>query len=430
MNPAQFEAQLTSLGWLIASPGPVQPNPIQAGPMTPEQFLITEGTHYPKRMWRTSKTGEVKYFTNGITETVIVTIPTPAGQDLSLSWTDELLDLFDGQKEVRQLESNLSGQISLTTNLRASLGTAQMTIMDLQSKLATAQQANGSAAQIAQLNEQIAGLQLQLKAANASVAALEETNSLITGELAQTGDPITAIPEFIDTTKQPYLPFFQFFSPNGQMEGAQWNDPRDMYPSTKEMEATVAASGYEKMNRYDRLMLGWKLALPCNYIADDGDNHQLPVQTRARKKGDCEDYARLVMTYWRLLKVMPDTAYNTTGSTSFGYHDWPIAYLFLEDIKGTPVEHDGPGWFIYEATLTYSTPSCPMPLIGSGYHVDDGIENWQMKGKVKPEFGAQFELAAGEIAPGARRGTKEERLKRHEKLMQHWATYHANKAKR
>ena len=175
-------------------------------------------------------------------------------------------------------------------------------------------------------------------------------------------------------------------------------------------------------------MFGWVAMLKNNwqYTADDGDNHQLPVQTYARQRCDCEDFSYVIETFWRLLKLAPDQVFNTTGSTSFGYHDWPIAFLSADDIKGTPVEKYGAGWYIYEGTLTY-IPPCPMPLIGSSYHVVDGLANWAFKGKVKPEYGAQFQLSSGAVGAEAVQELQKKRdgEKKNREINQYWKDWHA-----
>jgi len=182
------------------------------------------------------------------------------------------------------------------------------------------------------------------------------------------------------------------YRPNIQVEGEDISvqDPTNVYTRSDLLNKSIRSQDLKKLNKYQKLMKIWEFTINAlTYKWDTRDNHQLHPITILRKFGDCEDGTILFIDACRACGISATDAFNHVGNTSFGYHSYPTVFLDDADIKGTPCEQTGKGFYIYETTLDF-VPSAPKKLNGSQYWSEGGIQNWAFFGSIKPESASLF----------------------------------------
>jgi hypothetical protein len=216
---------------------------------------------------------------------------------------------------------------------------------------------------------------------------------------------------------------FGFTSPDdGQFY--VYKDQRDVYAPTKDM--IEWAKDKKNLCKYDKIMAVWRYGKPGTpYAADKGDNCQLPIQTNAREKGDCEDTAKRQSTLAHLIGLSDNDYFDFVGPTSFGYHSFNAVQISDADFLEAGITGRASGWYLCEATLNFS-PTTPMPLVGSQYWVDNGAFNWNHVGSIKPSELAAFngQPPGGFVSSVFRRRKLEHGQEKKDAINEYWRQYH------
>ncbi|MFA5412767.1 MAG: transglutaminase family protein [Candidatus Micrarchaeia archaeon] len=250
---------------------------------------------------------------------------------------------------------------------------------------------NGKAAKIVELAAERSELLRQMSGWTMRVREGEIAIESLKAELALTGEPQSAFPDFLQEGSYPYLPRRQFVTKDG-MDTALLSDAREIYALFQFHKGIVSSRGWKKLSRHQKLMAIWKFVCSQDtrkYEYDRGDNWQLALDTYYRKRGDCEDSSILFVTFARAAGISPSEVFLAVGPTSFGYHAFPIVYYSPKDAQDAFGNPESSGWYVFEATLE-EEPVQPIPLAGSVYGIDNGLQNWQHAGQIKPEALAMF----------------------------------------
>jgi hypothetical protein len=204
-------------------------------------------------------------------------------------------------------------------------------------------------------------------------------------ELAQQGVEVPSVrPEYIGTGF--------CYRPNIKVETEDISvpNPPDIYVRSDLLNRSLGVSSLRKLAKYQKVVKVWAFVIQAlKYKYDVGDNWQVHPITIFRKLGDCEDGTILFVDACRACGISASEVFNSVGNTSFGYHSYPIIWFDSDEIKGTPIEGSGPGFYIFETTLDY-VPDKPKKLNGSPYWVEGGIQNWLYFGSANEKFSSLF----------------------------------------
>ena len=203
-------------------------------------------------------------------------------------------------------------------------------------------------------------------------------------------DPPTTLPVFLDPTAYCYKPNVEVLNPDESVDSISFTDPRGIYTRSDFLNSSIGISSLLLLTKYQKLAAIWAYVINAlTYVSDYGDNWQTSNVTVVRKKGDCEDGSILFVDCARAVGIEANQVFNAVGNTNFGYHSYPIVFLSADDVKGTPVESSGAGFYIYESTLDV-VPAAPKPLNGSVYWADGGLQNWAYAGAIKKSSASLF----------------------------------------
>jgi hypothetical protein len=246
--------------------------------------------------------------------------------------------------------------------------------------------------------EKIIALQIEKEQFEKQILKHEQSIESLKTELALTGEIDCPIPDFIDQSQKPYLPYLQFTEADGKINGCRVEHPQEMYAIFDFQKELIKKNSWRFLPKYKKIMAMWTWLLNPNtrvYAYDYGDNWQTALQTYYRKKCDCEDGTILFVSFCRALGIRPDEVFNAVGPTSVGYHSYPIVYLDEHDIKESNGVLTKTGWYIFETTIN-GVPSKPRLFENSNYWIDSGgIQNWKFAGLIKSKYNQIFNVRTG-----------------------------------
>lgn len=312
--------------------------------------------------------------------------------------------------------SVVSGLSSENAALTEKIKTANDLIFQLQKS------DDGKAQKIIEQEEAIAQMHMSISAISAQLQDASNAIDNLKSALAQNSEVTTTVPVFLDEEGEVYLPRIQTIAPDGKIGSITIENPRDMFAVFDLQRRIVTNKKWRNLTRYQKIMAVWTFICDPNtkqYLADMGDNWQLALITLIRKLGDCEDTSILLVTICRLLGILGSEVFLAVGPTTFGYHAYPIAWLYPDDVKEFNATGSA-GWYIFESTLS-GIPTKPKALLGSNYWIDGGLMNWEHVGSIRSAYLAQFNGLRPGSAPGAEMdqvidNSKEKRMA----IQKHW----------
>ena len=246
-----------------------------------------------------------------------------------------------------------------------------------------------------------------------NLALLVTANQEIQGlkfELANQGDFVVPRPAFLSTQGWVYLPRITIPCQDAP-EVVTMEDPREIYTIAQSLR--LWAAPHANKTKIEKLKLAWAFAITCaTYSGENGDNWQPAFITLLRRKGDCECTSIVFVAACRVLGLRADEVFLAVGPTSFGYHAYPIVFLSQADVNVYGI-NALEGWFIFESTLDQdNTAILPVPIKGSIYWVNGGLQNWQHYGAINQSNLSDFNGAAPQGFVGADMKVQDDKEKR------------------
>jgi len=253
---------------------------------------------------------------------------------------------------------------------------------------------------------------------NVRIAELNGSIESLKTALAQSGTEVPSVqPAFIDQNLYCYRPNIQ-----SEGEDISVSDPRNSYVRSDLLNRALDITNLRKLPKYQKLMKIWEYVIRCiEYKYDKSDNWQFHPCTIMRKYGDCEDGTILFVDACRAAGIPADQVFNTVGSTSFGYHSYPVVFLSSEDLAAVP-DSKGQGFYIFETTLD-TVQTAPKKLNGSQYWAEGGLQNWLYFGGIKASSASLFN-GITQPKTGAGHTKQKEKIdnseKKRQKIIEYW----------
>ena len=194
-------------------------------------------------------------------------------------------------------------------------------------------------------------------------------------------------PEFLDTSKFPYLPSWKiYYYKNGMKTKKVPFTPSKFYRVWSDEMYRYFKNKTKGIKSFDKLIIKLRdLSCDiCKYETDvsrlgkAGENWRMPTETYYGRLGDCEDSTILWITACNICGVNPERVFNATGYLTQNSKE--VGHSF-----GLAKFEDGK-WYVIETTSKRK----PILLQGSKYKITqgsmlNGLSNWFFSGKSKQE---------------------------------------------
>ena len=242
---------------------------------------------------------------------------------------------------------------------------------------------------------------------NAALAALQTTVSGLTTQLTLQNNAPVSCPSWLDQTQNAYTPPIRkcdmlndcvdiapqdIYSQSGYL----WNTFMKYLSTFSVPDLTPTdinfVSQLSSLPVYLQLIAAWRFVIDLG-IYDTGETSNITTYawywhgtTLAIKVFECDEGTVVFIDLCRMLGITADRVFNCIGQCTFGYHSFPVVFLYQADIDAavkmglTGAQFVQPGAQIYETTDHGFHPVNPMQLQGSDTYFIDNMANWQFQG--------------------------------------------------
>lgn len=194
-------------------------------------------------------------------------------------------------------------------------------------------------------------------------------------------------PDFLDTTKFPYLPNWLIYYYDDGIKTKNVNfTPSKFYKIWSDEMYHYFRDGIKGLTKFDSIVTKLRdlvydkrqYELDVTKTAKAGENWRPGFETFYGGIGDCEDSTILWITACNICGINPERVFNATGHLKMGSNSYGHSY-------GVAKFDDG-HWYVIETTSKRK----PIKLIGSDYTITkdsmlNGLTNWKFSGKSKLE---------------------------------------------